>query len=192
MSVEDRIRTGLHAAADDWTPAVESSLAVVKARQRRSRRTVAAVAAAALITVAGAAAVLTRFTPTQLTGIPSTSAPAAPSLVGRFEGRVTEPTRLAGRWPLHFRPDGRLDVTAPPGYSGVLSAALFATDGDTLTTTLFQEDVCSGSGVGRYTWQRVASGVRFIGQDDTCAAPGVPDQHHLGVNQVIRSCLSSG
>lgn len=170
MSVEDRIRTGLHAAADDWTPAVESSLAVVRARRRRGRRIVAAAAAAVVVMVAGAASVLTRFAPTQLTGIPATSAPAAPGLVGRFEGRVAEPTHLAGRWQLQFRPDGRLDVTAPPGYSGVLSAALFATAGDTLTTTLFQEDVCSGSGVGRYTWQRTASGVRFVGQDDTCSA----------------------
>ncbi|MFT4108608.1 hypothetical protein [Propionicimonas sp.] len=167
MSVEDRLRTGLHAAVDGWTPAVEASLEAVRGRQRRAGRVVAASAVALVLVVAGIAAVLIR-TPSPLTGVPAASARATPGLVGRFDGDVAVPTGLAGNWELVFRPDGLLEVTPPAGYRGVLSAVLFATTGDSLTTTLFQEDVCSGRGVGRYTWQRTADGVRFVDAGDSC------------------------
>lgn len=168
MSVEDRLRSGMHAEADAWAPEVESSLARVRARRRRGRRAALAGGVAALLAalavgvgVAGQGSIV---------GVPAASASvSAEPLVGRFEGDVVSPARLAGRWVLQFRTDGRLDIEAPSRYRGVLSAVLFRTEADTLATTLFQEDVCSGIGVGRYTWTRTASGVRFTELDDRCS-----------------------
>lgn len=168
MSVEDRLRSELHREADSWTPAVESSLSRVRTRRRRGQWAAGTAAAAVLVVVATSAGLIGTA---QRSGPPAgpTSA-VAESLVGRYAGKVDHPARLAGGWALRFRPDSRVDVEAPAGYQGVLSAVLYRTDGDRLTTTLFQEDVCSGAGVGSYTWNRTATGVRFRTSNDTCTA----------------------
>jgi hypothetical protein len=82
---------------------------------------------------------------------------------------VTAPAGLKGAWTLDLRPDGRIDVTPPHGYSGVLSGVLFSSTATEFRTTLFQEDLCAGAGVGTYEWSRTSDGITFVAVSDSCA-----------------------
>ncbi len=168
MSIEDRLRAELGEVADEWTPAVESSLAKVRGRRNRRRVLQLAGVGGVVLTMVAIVAVLL---PPRLSGVPASVDPAASApLVGRIHGSVRSPAGLAGRWTLDFRTDGTLDVTPPAGYRGILSAVLFRAEGATVTTTLFQEDVCAGHGVGGYQWRRTAAGVEFVEARDNCPA----------------------
>ena len=60
-------------------------------------------------------------------------------------------------------------VSAPTAYTGVLSGALFtATETGTFRTTLFGQDLCSGSAPGRYGWTRAGGTLTFTVIDDPC------------------------
>ena len=168
MSVEDRLRAGLREVADAWSPEVERSLSRVRRRDRRNRWRVVGAAAAAVAVVAASFSL--GLAP-RMVGMPAASGSPVPDrLAGRFEGVVDAPQALAGRWVLGFNPDGILEVEAPPGYHGVLSSVLFRADADRVTTTIFQEDVCSGAGVGTYTWSRTASMLTLETKVESCAA----------------------
>ena len=171
MEAEDHLRAALADQADSWEPPVESSLQRVHARERhRKLRWVLAAAVALIVSVAGAGTVVTMLR-SQPVVVPATrSSEMAPSLQGTFEAQVSKPATLAGDWTLTLRPDGRLLVVPPAGYEGLTSGELYSAAGDEFRTTLFQTDVCSGIGVGAYTWVRTPRGVTFTAAGDECAA----------------------
>ena len=174
---EDLLRAALADQANSWEPPVESSLQRVHARERRRKLSwIVAAALMLIVSVAGVASVVTMTKSGQVAvpaARPMPSAPPSPSasaLQGTVTTQVATPTRLSGRWTLILRPDGRLMVTPPADYSGVVSGELFSATDEEFRTTLFQTDVCSGTGVGVYTWARTPSGISFTAEDDDCAA----------------------
>jgi hypothetical protein len=170
MSVEDRLRRALRDQAESWDPLVEASLLRVRRRWVRRRVGVAVLATAAAVAVI--VGILGLRPQEGLAGVPADPAGSSPSqvAVGRYVSTVASPTPLAGDWVLNLRPDGRIDVTAPPGYAGVLSGVLFSSTATTFRTTLFQEDVCAGAEVGSYTYTRTSTGITFVAVDDACAS----------------------
>jgi len=170
MSVEERLRAGLRSQAYSWDPAVEGSLAAVRRRHvwRRVRIAgVSAVAAGAVI-----AGTVSGLQQDHVKGLPPAplAGSSAPSLAGRYSATVVEPVRLAGDWTLTLRADGRVDVSPPAGYYGVVSAVLYQGTNTEFRTTLFQEDVCAGHGIGAYTWVRSHGFVSFTAIGESCAA----------------------
>ena len=176
---EDLLRAALADQANSWKPPVESSLQRVHARERRRKLSwVVAAALMLIVSVAGVASVVT-MTKSERVAVPaarpsqsapSPNVPYASALQGTVTTQVATPPRLSGRWTLILRPDGRLMVTPPADYSGVVSGELFSATDEEFRTTLFQTDVCSGTGVGVYTWARTPSGISFTAEDDDCAA----------------------
>lgn len=176
---EDLLRAALADQANSWKPPVESSLQRVHARERRRKLSwVVAAALMLIVSVAGVASVVT-MTKSERVAVPaarpsqsapSPNVPYASALQGTVTTQVATPPRLSGRWTLILRPDGRLMVTPPADYSGVVSGELFSATDEEFRTTLFQTDVCSGTGVGVYTWARTPSGISFTAKDDDCAA----------------------
>jgi hypothetical protein len=81
---------------------------------------------------------------------------------------LTDPT-LQGRWTIQLDDDGTMIVEAPQSYQGVVSATLFEATPGRLRTNAFEQDLCSGSGVGSYGWTRSGTTVTFTALDDSCA-----------------------
>jgi hypothetical protein len=137
------------------------------ARRRLGVATLAAAASVAVI--AGVSGI---WPQDRLTGVPAIPAasPPAQGVVGRYSSTVHSPEALGGEWLLNLRPDGRIDVTAPPGYPGVLSGVLFTSTATDFRTSLFQEDVCSGAAVGSYSYARTRTGITFVAVEDACAS----------------------
>jgi len=173
MSVEDRLRHGLERNAISFVPEGERRLTAVRARQRRRRGLQAsAVAAVATVTAFLGLGVLTGGDPDVRPASPAenrTASSTAPVLTGEYTRRLRDAGDRTGRWVLGFGAEGTLDVTAPPGYRGVVSGALFTTD-QGLRTNLFDQDLCSGRGLGTYTWGRSGTVLELVVVDDTCAA----------------------
>jgi hypothetical protein len=174
MSVDDRLRSALAENAASYDPEVERRLGAVRFQQRRRRKvqwgtalTLAAASVAVVIMLLGGAGDSPQ--PVQPVQTPSASAtPQRALLTGEYAGRVEGTGALAGRWVLRLDPVGTLGVTPPSTYDGVLSGVLFQAT-DEFSTNLFQEDTCSGEGLGRYAWQRSGRTLTFTVRDDACA-----------------------
>jgi hypothetical protein len=172
MSVDDRLRSAFAENAATYDPAVERQLGAVRTRHWRRRQvrwgtalTLAAASLAVAIVLVGGAG--DRPPPVPPVQTPSASAPQRALLTGEYAGRVDGAGALAGRWVLRFDPEGTLQVVAPAAYNGVLSGVLFRA-ADDFSTNLFQEDTCSGEGLGRYAWQRSGRTLTFTVRDDAC------------------------
>ncbi len=169
MSVDDRLRAGLHANATAFQPAVESGLDEVRGRGRR-RRT-ARVAAAGLVAAGVAILVVVARPDVSDRPPPVTPAPSpTAALFGRYESDVTRPARLAGHWVLEFDGNGTVLVTPPDGYAGVVSGTLFTADASRLRTNLFSQDVCADLGNGEFSWTRSGARLTLADSDEPCAA----------------------
>jgi hypothetical protein len=182
MSLDRRLRDGLHDAAVGTAPDVERHLARVLTRHRRRTRArrSASVLAAALVVVAVALGV-----PSVTSGLREDDAsvlePAPPpSLPGTYvvdvpTSAAAESDGMTGRWVVVLGPDGDVDVTPPPGFRGVTSGITYRTDGDLLRIDAFISDpVCQGSQVagpvGTYRWARSATRLQLEAVDESCAA----------------------
>ena len=175
------LRDGFQRNADVLEPEVDRLLEDVFHRTRR-RRLVRR--AAVVIAAAGAVVLGALFGPWALDAlrrpsVPATIAPptgAAQSLAGAFTRHV-EPDRavvrshsMAGDWTIDLREGGAITVFAPPGFSGVLSDFQFQLAGDRFRTNLFAQDLCVGSPIGTYHWQRSGRTLTFTAVEDRCAA----------------------
>jgi hypothetical protein len=170
MSVDDRLREGLHANATGFRPAVESGLDEVRARYRRGRAA-RVVVAVGLVAAAGVA-VLVVARP-DVSARPSPVAPAPSpthALFGSYESDVTRPASLAGHWVLKFDGNGTVLVTPPTSYAGVVSGTLFSVDALRLRTNLFSQDVCTDLGNGEFFWARPGARLDLAESDEPCAA----------------------
>ena len=81
---------------------------------------------------------------------------------------AAEQDGLAGRWTIAFGTDGRMTVTAPSTFTGVLSGSLFQIQGDRFRTNLFVQDVCSNLPTNAYSWTQSGNELRFSAIDDPC------------------------
>src|SRR5262249_12846963 len=75
---------------------------------------------------------------------------------------------MAGRWAMSLLPSGRMNLTPPPAFEGVLSGTLFRLAGGRFRTDLFAQDLCTSTPLGTYTWTRTGGLLRFAVVDDPC------------------------
>ena len=85
-------------------------------------------------------------------------------------GAAIRGDHLAGRWTIRLRGDTIDPVTAPPAFTGVLSAYQFQVRGGRFSTNLFIEDVCANMPVGVYRWVLSGQTLRFAVVSDRCRA----------------------
>lgn len=170
MQVDERLRRDLTRIAYTIQPDVDHHLEEITRRARRGQRQKALVRVGAV-----AAAIVTVFV-LSLTTLPDRrQGVASGSLSGTYVttiepgNAILDESGLAGRWSLRFDPAGVIDVTAPPAYRGVLSAVLYREAGDSFRTNLFEQDLCSGHGLGTYAWHVNGDALRFTVFGDTCA-----------------------
>jgi hypothetical protein len=91
------------------------------------------------------------------------------AVTGTFTVEVAPPGALAGTWTVTLRADGTMSLGAPDGYTGVVSGSLYTATSTAFRTSVFQTDVCTGAGVGHYTWRQDGRGVVFSVVADTCS-----------------------
>ena len=181
MSIDSRLRIGLHSAAAAVTPDTASALRQVQRRATRRRRTilVARIAAAAAMTAVIFIAVPIVF---ERVRAPDQVAPAAPaSLVGTYVVELPDDEAayfndMDGRWEVTLRADGVVEAEAPDGYPhGALNGS-YRVEGDLFRTNLFRDvPGCQlgDSGVATYRWVPTPEGLRFFAVSDTCLAQQV-------------------
>ena len=174
MSIESRIREAFDDQATWVQPHVESSLEQAHRRHSRQRRARAAgwAAVAALLVLVAWAGVERSWVGAGRPEPAGTEADAGrpTSVTGTFTVEVPSSRALAGLWTVTLRPGGTMTLLAPQGYTGVLSGSLYSATASDFRTSVFQTDLCSGAGVGHYTWRRNTRGVVFSVVEDTCAA----------------------
>ena len=181
MSIDSRLRNGLHGAAAAVTPDTASALREVRRRATRRRRTVlvARIAVAAAVT-----AVIFSAGPIVVDRLraPEQVAPAAPaSLVGTYvvdvaEGEASYLHDMIGRWVVTLRADGVVELAAPDGYPHNAQSGTYRVEDDLFRTNLFLDvPGCQlgDAGVASYRWVRTAGDLRFFVVSDTCMAQQV-------------------
>jgi hypothetical protein len=177
MSVERRLREGFARNANSLDPWTEQRLERVLGQHRRRVRI--RWAASALAAAAALAAVVA-FGPRLLDvmGTPDPAAPSTPRVVQELSGifattvqddtAVVREQNLAGNWSMRLNADGTMVVDAPASYGGVLSGALFQVTADRFRTSLFEQDLCSGLGLGTYAWSLSSGALTLTPVDDSC------------------------
>jgi hypothetical protein len=165
MSIDSRLRNGLHGAAAAVTPDTASALREVRRRATRRRRTVfvarIAVAAAAAAVIFGAGPIVV-----DRLRAPDQVAPAAPtSLVGTYVVDVAEQQaarapehRMVGRWVVTLRADGVLEFVPPDGYPHNAVTGTYRVEGDLFRTNLFHD--VPGCQLGDAGWRPTAGYLR--------------------------------
>ena len=170
MSIEQRLRSGLAANANEVSAPVEAHLdRVLLRRRRRVRNRVALVTAAV---VAGAVIVPTSVT--RLGDRPQVT--AAPSLAGSYRVEVDGrgPTRaMDGTWEVTIDGRGLIELTPPSSYDGppVDDSGDYQVSDDEITTNLllgWPGCQLAQPAVGTYSVVVADGGLRFDPVRDTC------------------------
>ncbi|WP_374458016.1 hypothetical protein [Nocardioides sp.] len=178
MSVDQRLRNGLHSSVGHLDPDHRAPLARVQARARRAVRTarwVGGTVAVAATTCAVAALppVLDRLT------APVSPVVSADGIVGTYVADVADTpgsrrAQLTGRWVISFEEDGVLVLAAPPEYDGTTAGTAYEVEGDLMRTdALIDHPGCQSSGtanVGTYEWRLDGGRLRLTAVSDQCQA----------------------
>jgi hypothetical protein len=161
MSVDQRLRNGLHSAATGIDPDHRTALSRVEARARRATRVSRwALCAAAVALMAGVGAGVPTLTG-RLDG-PEPPEVTHHGLEGSYLADVpdtpsTRREQLVGRWVISFEGDGVLVLNPPPGYAGTTAGTAYETRGTELRTdALIDHPGCQATGasnVGTYAWR---------------------------------------
>ena len=165
-------RLGSLAVSAPQTAPLGLTEAVRLGRRSRARRARAGVLAAALVLVLVPLAAVTVGWPLLHSDQATPAASASPLRGAYFTQLATSPAGthgMTGRWGLAFHDDGTLGVSAPPGYSGILTGFHYSRSGEAVRVDLFTQDLCADLRIGAYAWARTATGVRFSVVDDACA-----------------------
>ncbi|HEU4543389.1 MAG TPA: hypothetical protein VFR23_19820 [Jiangellaceae bacterium] len=178
MSVERRLREGFARNANSLDPWTELRLEQVLGRHKRRVRIRWA---ASVLAAAAAITAVVAFGPRlveRVIGTPDPAAPSTPTVVQELSGAfativeegssVVRDHDLAGNWSMRLNADGTMVVNAPASYGGVLSAALFEAAADRFRTSVFEQDLCSGQGVGIYAWSLADGVLTLTPVDDSC------------------------
>jgi hypothetical protein len=179
MSVDQRLRAGLHRSAAAIEPRTAAALTAVEARTRRGRRTARVARLAVATALAAAVAIASPAALDRLRGSGPHVSPAAPSpLVGTYVVDVpdSEPARrqgMAGRWVVTLHADGVVQLTQPDVFQGNPYGASYQTDGDVLRTDVFVSSPgcqLAPDSVGIYRWARAGGVLEFTVVSDGCEA----------------------
>jgi hypothetical protein len=183
MPVERRLRGGLERNAGVVDPDVERFLAIVVRRARPRvimRRAAAGLAvAAALATALVAGPPVLHVIQSAHRDVPAahpSRTPGVTPLSGTFTRTVAPGTtaitvnHMAGSWTIRLGGEAIQAVSAPPGFTGVLSTFQFQVRGSMFRTNLFIQDVCANKPAGTYRWAVSDRILRFTAVSDPCQA----------------------
>ena len=177
MSVDRRLRAGLHDAADQLPTDTERAFAAVVtgARQQRVRRRVAGGVLASAV-VATSALAWQQLTPADRGAAPAPAPAATPA--GQYVVDVPDARSggnavdMAGRWLVTLTQDGSIAVDPPPGFTASVDGGTYSVTGDELRTDLFVGGVCETTQatdpVASYRWIRTAAGLDLVPLDENC------------------------
>lgn len=176
MSIDQRLRNGLHPADPDH--GLDTLAALRRVEQRASRRTrttrvaMGALVAAALVAVIGVGAALqgrpdspevvaAERSELALIGTYVVDVPDSPA--ARSEG-------LVGRWVISLEADGALELRPPPSYTGATTGAAWRVEDELLRTDALVEPGCQADNgyVGTYRWSLTDDLLVFSLVDDAC------------------------
>ncbi len=180
MSIDQRLRNGLHPVGSDPGPDTLAALRRVEQRAGRQARTArvatGALIAAVILLVIGVGVGLQRQGSSDTDTLVAT-APAEQRLIGTYvvdvgDSRVGREEGLVGRWIVSLEVDGVLELRPPPGYNGATTGAAYRVQGDQLRTDALFEPGCQATNgyVGTYTWVLAEDVLTFTVADDDCAA----------------------
>jgi hypothetical protein len=177
MSVDRRLRAGLHAAAYQLPTDTERAFANVVTGARRQRvrgRVVGGVLASAV--VATSALAWHELAPGDR-DLATAPAPVT-SPAGQYVVDVPEPDRrtndvdMSGRWLITLTEDGSVTVDPPVGFPANVDGGTYSAKRGELRTDLFVGGVCevtqATDPVATYRWSRTADGIDLTPLDEKC------------------------
>ena len=177
MSLDRRLRDGLHASGDTVTPDSLLALENVEGRAREHRRRrhivqVASVAVAVMVLTIGISWTARLRAPEP----PLTSDPA-PAVAGAYVVDVADAAwsrneRMVGRWIVELTPNGTMEILPPDSFLGGRDGISYQINGDRLRTNAFVNSLCDAtattSQVGTYRWTLTATTLRITAINDSC------------------------
>jgi hypothetical protein len=177
MSIDQRLRNGLHPANPDHGLDTLAALRRVEQRATRRARTtrvaVGALVAAALVAVVGVGAALQQGRP-DTPDVVATQ-PSEETLLGTYvvdvpESPVAHRDGLVGRWVISLEPDGALELRPPATYTGATMGAAWRVEDQLLRTDALVEPGCQAENgyVGTYRWSLTDDLLVFSLVDDAC------------------------
>lgn len=180
MSIDQRLRNGLHPSGSDPGPDTLAALRRVEQRAERrartARLTTGALVAAVLLLVVGFGVTLQREGRSDRDPVVAT-VPVEQRLLGTYvvdvgDSRVGRQEGITGRWIVTFEEGGSLELRPPEGYSGATTGVAYRLQGDQLRTDALVEPGCQADGgyVGTYTWALTGDALTFTLVEDTCTA----------------------
>ncbi len=173
MSIDQRLRNGLHPADPDHGLDTLAALHRVEQRAETQARTtrvvVGVLLAAVLVAVIGVGAALQ--------GRPDTPDVVAGEavLVGTYvvdvpDSPVALRDGLVGRWVISLEADGALRLRPPSSYTGATTGAAWRVEDELLRTDALVEPGCQAANgyVGRYRWSLAGDRLTFGVVEDAC------------------------
>jgi hypothetical protein len=178
MSLDQRLRNGMHSSASAISPDYPTALRRVRGKaRRRSRLAVAGrlVAVAAAIVVIGIGGVVVQRLDLADDGVGPATEPVVTGtyVVDVPDSAEAREANLVGRWEVTLRADGTVRLTPPSTAFEEARDGLYRVDGDLLNSNLFLDvPGCqvSETQVGIYRWTRIRDELTFTEVDDGCAA----------------------
>ena len=177
MSIDQRLRNGLHPADPDH--GLDTLAALRRVEQRATRRTRAtrvalgALVAAALVALIGVGAALQQMRPDTPDVV--AAEPSERDLIGTYVVDVPDSPAalregLAGRWVISLAADGALELRPPPSYTGATTGAAWRVEDGLLRTDALVEPGCQADNgyVGIYGWSLDDDLLVFNLVDDAC------------------------
>ncbi len=179
MSVDRRLRAGLHDAADQLPTDTERAFArvVTGARRQRARRRVAGGILASAV-VATAALAWPQLAPGDRAPAPAPAPEPPTSPAGQYVVDVPEPDQrtndvdMSGRWLITLAEDGSVTFDPPAGFPANVEGGTYSVTGGELRTDLFLSGVCEATQaagpVATYRWSRTADSLDLTPIDENC------------------------
>lgn len=180
MSIDQRLRNGLHPSGSEPGPDTMAALRRVERRAARQARTtrvvVGALMAAVVVVVVGAGAALQHQRRTDRADVVAVQ-PAEQRLIGSYVVDVPDsPTArregMVGRWVISLEPGGALEMRPPPAYTGATTGAAWRLQDDQVRTDALVEPSCQADSgyVGTYGWSLAEDVLTFTLVEDDCGA----------------------
>ena len=176
MSIDQRLRNGLHPADPDHGLDTMAALRRVEQRATRRARTtrvaLGALVAATLVAVIGVGAALQGRpdSPDVVATQPSEQALIGTYVVDVPDSPAARSEGLVGRWVISLEADGALELRPPPSYTGATTGAAWRVQDERLRTDALVEPACQADNgyVGTYRWLLDDALLVFTVVDDAC------------------------
>ena len=177
MSIDQRLRNGLHPADPDRGLDTAAALRRVEQRAARQTRTarvvVGALVAAALVAVIGVGTALQQGRPDTPDVVATQTSEQA--LIGTYlvdvpDSPAASREGLVGRWVISLEAGGALELRPPKSYTGATTGAAWRVEDELLRTDALVEPSCQADNgyVGTYRWSLTDDLLAFTVVEDAC------------------------